>query len=147
MAYTNAHSVHAVARGSVEETPATFRMLSPLPGGNPTTATAGCARWCRYWHESSSSSSSARQPTARHPESQVLAFARVCRSSVELFCLLPKEHTHATGCRKSGDQVLHMHVPWVEKLASQRLLSSYVCLPLPLTCRPFVCSVQSLLFV
>jgi hypothetical protein len=29
----------------------------------------------------------------------------------------------------------------VEKLASQRLLSSYVCVPLPLTCRPFVCSV------
>jgi hypothetical protein len=29
----------------------------------------------------------------------------------------------------------------VEKSASQRLLSSYVCVPLPLTCRPFVYSV------
>ena len=42
--YRQMHSVQAVARGSVEETPATFRLLSPLPGDNPTA----CARWSRY---------------------------------------------------------------------------------------------------
>lgn len=53
------HSVHAVARGPVEETPATFEChCQYCPGGNPSTGTA-CALCSRCWRSRSSSSSPA----------------------------------------------------------------------------------------
>jgi hypothetical protein len=36
-------------------------MLSPLPGGNPTTATSGCARYSRYWRSCCSSYTASSQ--------------------------------------------------------------------------------------
>jgi hypothetical protein len=68
----------------------------------------------------SSSSSASRRQSSRWWHS----FARVCRS-VELFCLLPKEHTHTPqACRKSGDQDAAYACAVVEKLPLQRLMSS-----------------------
>jgi hypothetical protein len=36
-------------------------MISPLPGGNPTTATSGCARYSRYWRSCCSSYTASSQ--------------------------------------------------------------------------------------
>jgi hypothetical protein len=98
------HSVHAVARGSVEETPAAFV--------NDIATTKRQSHHChlRLCTILSTLAQLLLLLHSQQPKFQVLAFARVYRS-VELFCLLAGEHTHATGCRKSGDQA-HMHVPW-----------------------------------
>jgi len=116
--------------------PCYVRMISPLPpGGNPTTA-VGCARCSRCRRSSRSSSAS----TAAREEFQVIAFARVCQS-VELFCIPPKEHTHTPHTAQAAERaetrrcICMCRGGKIEHRSAS--LTSYVCLPLPLTCRPF----------
>jgi hypothetical protein len=118
---STAHSVHAVARGSVEETPATF-----------LNAIATTKRQSHHCHLRLCTIVSILAQLllllhSQQAEFQMSTLARVCRS-VQLFCLLADEHTHATGCRKSGDQA-HMHVPWWK---NQHRSASY---PLMYVCR------------
>ena len=84
---STAHSVHAVARGSVEETPATFL--------NAIATTKRQSHHChlRLCTIVSILAQQLLLLLSQQPEFRVLAFARVCRS-VQLFCLLADEHTH-----------------------------------------------------
>lgn len=84
---STAHSVHAVARGSVEETPATF-----------LNAIATTKRQSHHCHLRLCTIVSILAQLllllhSQQAEFQMSTLARVCRS-VQLFCLLADEHTH-----------------------------------------------------
>jgi hypothetical protein len=114
--YRQMHSVQAVARGSVEETPATFRLLSPLPGDNPTA----CARWSRYV-----GAAAAPPPQPAGAEFQMVAF--ICQGVPKCGILLSsakRAHTHATGLPKERRPGRCICMCRSGKLPLQRLMSS-----------------------
>ena len=114
--YRQMHSVQAVARGSVEETPATFRLLSPLPGDNPTA----CARWSRYV-----GAAAAPPPQPAGAEFQMVAF--ICQGVPKCGTLLSsakRAHTHATGLPKERRPGRCICMCRSGKLPLQRLMSS-----------------------